>query len=143
MKLRSDMPFRLIKSTVLDEGPYAQHVALIIRQEMPFRFLALPLHIRTKILNFTLKHHEPAISVVIKVPSPLFPNHLPSSLTPPRAAPARPGPPPTTLRTCSPSYAPASKSTPKPRPSSTPNPSPSPAPKSSPTSSCASAATGA
>ncbi|KAF2831437.1 hypothetical protein CC86DRAFT_139190 [Ophiobolus disseminans] len=66
MKLRSDMPFCLIKSTIIDGGPYAQHVALIIRQEMPFQFLALPLHIRVKILNLMLKHPEPTVSVVMK-----------------------------------------------------------------------------
>ncbi|KAF1840030.1 uncharacterized protein K460DRAFT_241833, partial [Cucurbitaria berberidis CBS 394.84] len=66
MKLRSDMPFRLVKSTVLRSGPYATHVAILLRQDVPFRILALPLHIRTKILRLTLKHEEPSIPIVIK-----------------------------------------------------------------------------
>lgn len=67
MKLRSNMPFRLLKPTLLEDSAYAGDVALIIRQEMPFDFLRLPLHIRTKIYKFMLKDDEPGVSVVVKV----------------------------------------------------------------------------
>ncbi|KAF2869565.1 hypothetical protein BDV95DRAFT_609103 [Massariosphaeria phaeospora] len=66
VKLRSDMPFRLIKQTMLEEGEYAGHVAIIIKQELPFRMLALPLHVRAKILRFALKHDEDRIHLTLK-----------------------------------------------------------------------------
>jgi len=55
-----------MKSTVLPTGPYTNHLALLIRQETPFRFLALPLYIRTKIYALLLTHPEPAIRIVMK-----------------------------------------------------------------------------
>lgn len=65
LQLSSSLPFHLIKFTVLT-GPYAQHLALLIRQETSFRFLDLPIHIRTKVYTFALKHHEPAINIFRK-----------------------------------------------------------------------------
>jgi hypothetical protein len=113
--LSSPIPFTLVRSSLLATGPNAGHVALLFRQETPFRLMDLPLHIRAKILKYTLKHHEPTISVVIK---------------------------PSERRPCTPSYKvknmlailATNNSMPRPPQSYTPKPSPSPERKSPPTS---------
>jgi hypothetical protein len=51
---------------MLTEGPYAGHVAIIIKQSLPFPLLELPKKIRTKVLNYLLKHDEKAIPMTLK-----------------------------------------------------------------------------
>jgi hypothetical protein len=82
LKLCSPLPFSVLKSSVLP-GPYTNHFALLIRQENTFRFLALPLHIRTKIYALIFTHLDPAIPIVMKgstrgVWSPTY--HAPNKL---------------------------------------------------------------
>ncbi|KAF2277502.1 uncharacterized protein EI97DRAFT_457510 [Westerdykella ornata] len=63
MKLVSPMPFVLVKQTILTEGEYAGHVAILVKQSLPFPLMRLPISVRTKVLNFMLKHDEEAIRV--------------------------------------------------------------------------------
>jgi hypothetical protein len=56
----------IIPQILLQTGPYADHLAILIRHETPFRFLDLPLNIRTKIYNYSLTHHEPSIPIAVR-----------------------------------------------------------------------------
>jgi hypothetical protein len=60
----SDRPADYITQIVNHTGPYSCFAAPIIRQEDPFRFLDLPVHIRAKVYNFALKNSS-SISIVI------------------------------------------------------------------------------
>ncbi|KAF2035851.1 hypothetical protein EK21DRAFT_106688 [Setomelanomma holmii] len=63
IKLHSHMPFHLIGATLLPDG----NTAILIHPEPPIPFLTLPPHIRTKILNYTLKHHATSIPFAAKL----------------------------------------------------------------------------
>jgi hypothetical protein len=63
IRLNSPMPFTLVRSS-LDSTNGG--VAIHLRQETPFRLMDLPLHIRTKILQYTLEHDRPNIGIVMK-----------------------------------------------------------------------------
>ncbi|KAF2786629.1 hypothetical protein K505DRAFT_259478 [Melanomma pulvis-pyrius CBS 109.77] len=65
MKLQSNNPFVLIKQVILEEGPYAGNVAIILKQGRAFPVMRLPIAIRTKILHFMLVHDD-AISIALR-----------------------------------------------------------------------------
>ncbi|KAH7123666.1 hypothetical protein B0J11DRAFT_615223 [Dendryphion nanum] len=66
LKLKSTGPFMIVKETMLQEGPYAGHVALIIKQCKPFRLLDLPTGIRAKVLGYVVNHDEDSIPMKFK-----------------------------------------------------------------------------
>jgi hypothetical protein len=63
LRISSPMPFTLVRSSLVSTNG---GVAILLRQATPFRLMDLPLHIRTKILRYTLKHDRPNISIVMK-----------------------------------------------------------------------------
>ncbi|OCK78665.1 hypothetical protein K432DRAFT_457306 [Lepidopterella palustris CBS 459.81] len=66
LKLRSDNPFSLIKSVLLDDGEYKGHVALIIKQSYPFPFMKLNASIRARIYRYLLEAEENTIRIKTK-----------------------------------------------------------------------------
>jgi hypothetical protein len=51
---------------MLGSGPYADHIAIIIRQKILFSFLRLPLYIYVKSFDCVIKLDEPVMSIVLK-----------------------------------------------------------------------------
>ncbi|KAF2468037.1 uncharacterized protein BDR25DRAFT_316191 [Lindgomyces ingoldianus] len=66
IKLQSTNPFVLVKQVIVDEGPYAGHVAIILKQSVPFPLMKLPVSIRAKIFHHLLVHPEGAITMALK-----------------------------------------------------------------------------
>jgi len=50
---------------MLREGPYAGHVAIIIKQSVPFPFMKLPIHLRQKVYKYLVKHEDDVVKVVL------------------------------------------------------------------------------
>jgi hypothetical protein len=50
---------------MLHEGPYAGHVAIIIKQSVPFPFMQLPKDIRKKVYSFLMKHDDDHVRIVL------------------------------------------------------------------------------
>jgi hypothetical protein len=51
---------------MIHEGPYAGHTALIIKQSVPFPFMALPIGIRKMVYEKLLLHDKDAINMTLK-----------------------------------------------------------------------------
>ncbi|ORY01983.1 hypothetical protein BCR34DRAFT_89586 [Clohesyomyces aquaticus] len=66
IKLQSTNPFVLVRQAMLKEGPYAGHVAIIVKQSVPFPFLRLPKKIRARVFRHIVLHPEGAITMALK-----------------------------------------------------------------------------
>ncbi|KAF2750759.1 hypothetical protein M011DRAFT_474262 [Sporormia fimetaria CBS 119925] len=65
MKLTSGTPFNLVRQVMLTEGPYAGHVAILLKQSQPFRFLELPPSVRNRIYKILLRPEGGEIPITV------------------------------------------------------------------------------